>query len=648
MHTVSFNLNGGSGDAPANQNIAHTQTATAPTERPTRDGYDFTGWYTSKSYTEESSFTFETPITSSLTLYAGWTPVYHVVTFATEDADTQEYQLVAHDDKAKKPTEEPTKSGYTFGGWYEDEGCNTPFNFDTSITADTMVYARWESNKITATFDVDGGAPQPIDQIVYYGAGAKVIEPEQAPTKDGRALLGWYVNVDDVPADAELAAELAREIQSDPELNGRYWLTEDGFLRQSYDFDSIPETDLTLYARYEKCIVSFDADGGAPEPEAQTVDYDGSPTKPAEDPVKDGYTFDGWWLEGDDEPFDFETDTVTGDVTLRAHWAEVEEWQEPEVEANTHTIVFDSNGGSEVDPKSQQVAYGEHAQKPADPTRPGFNFLGWYEDVSWFITVQEYEEHKDELQNMAGSLRVFDGKVMMSFDPESDPVYYDMEVQAQWELNPNYGLTTEVVLGDGVPTIKVSNLDEIASSLVTEEELDQGVVVRLVVNAIDKSALTDAERAALEAKFKELGATDYQWLDISLIKIVGDTETKIETLKTPLKFTVEIPEAMRAANRTHYLVRMHGGKAQAIANGKDTVLAAESDKFSTYVLAYMDVTGGSPKDSPKQGSTTQQQNKAATTSLAHTGDSTPTHLMGLVAGMVLAASAILGVAKRIR
>lgn len=80
-------------------------------------------------------------------------------------------------------------------------------------------------------------------------------------------------------------------------------------------------------------------------------------------------------------------------------------------------------------------------------------------------------------------------------------------------------------------------------------------------------------------------------------------------------------------------------------------MAAESDRFSTYVLAYK----GASKESPKPKVTTPQRSQAATqrakaagTSLANTGDPTPAHLAGIVAIMVLAASGILGVAKRIR
>lgn len=135
-HTVSFDLNGGNGDAPNNQSISHGAQATEPTARPVRDGYLFAGWYNSKTCEEGSSFDFDCPITSDLTLYAGWTSDYHVVTFVAPDCDMQ---AVAHDQKATRPAEVPTRSGCTFDDWYADEGCTDKFNFDTPITRDTTV-----------------------------------------------------------------------------------------------------------------------------------------------------------------------------------------------------------------------------------------------------------------------------------------------------------------------------------------------------------------------------------------------------------------------------------------------------------------------------------------------------------------------------
>ena len=68
----------------------------------------------------------------------------------------------------------------------------------------------------------------------------------------------------------------------------------------------------------EVYTVTFDSYGGTPVPPKQEVEYGHKATKPA-DPTLKGYTFDGWYLDGEEEPFDFGT-TITSDITLTAKW----------------------------------------------------------------------------------------------------------------------------------------------------------------------------------------------------------------------------------------------------------------------------------------------------------------------------------------
>lgn len=68
----------------------------------------------------------------------------------------------------------------------------------------------------------------------------------------------------------------------------------------------------------EVYTVTFNSYGGTPVPPAQEVEYGLTATEPAA-PEKTGYTFDGWYLDGAEEPFSFDT-TITSDITLKAKW----------------------------------------------------------------------------------------------------------------------------------------------------------------------------------------------------------------------------------------------------------------------------------------------------------------------------------------
>ena len=112
--------------------------------------------------------------------------------------------------------------------------------------------------------------------------------------------------------------------------------------------------------------VTFDADGGSAV-QAQKVRRGSTATRPA-DPVRDGYTFQGWY-KGDTK-YDFST-PVNADVALTARWKAVSK-----PKSKTFTVSFDAAGGSKV--QSQKVTEGQKAARPADPAKKGFAFDGWY------------------------------------------------------------------------------------------------------------------------------------------------------------------------------------------------------------------------------------------------------------------------------
>ena len=140
------------------------------------------------------------------------------------------------------------------------------------------------------------------------------------------------------------------------------WATVDGG-EKVYGFDDVYTKNeaLTLYPVWNtnQYTITFDTNGGS-EIAPITQDYGTAITAPA-DPTREGYTFIGW---------DREIPEImpAENMTVTAQW-----------EINRYTITFDTNGGSEIAPITQD--YGTNITAPADPTREGYTFIGWDTEI---------------------------------------------------------------------------------------------------------------------------------------------------------------------------------------------------------------------------------------------------------------------------
>lgn len=137
------------------------------------------------------------------------------------------------------------------------------------------------------------------------------------------------------------------------------WNKADG---TAWDYASDKVTDnITLYAKWaaNTYTITFDTAGGS-EIAPITQDYGTVITAP-EAPTREGYTFIGWDKE-------IPTTMPTENMTVTAQW-----------EINRYTITFDTAGGSEIAPITQD--YGTAITAPEAPTREGYTFMGWDQEI---------------------------------------------------------------------------------------------------------------------------------------------------------------------------------------------------------------------------------------------------------------------------
>ena len=140
------------------------------------------------------------------------------------------------------------------------------------------------------------------------------------------------------------------------------WATVDGG-EKVYGFEDIYTKNeaLTLYPVWNtnKYTITFDTNGGS-EIAPITQDYGTEITAP-DNPTRKGYTFKGWDKE-------IPETMPAENITVKAQW-----------KINQYTITFDTNGGSEIAPITQD--YGTEITAPDNPTRKGYTFKGWDKEI---------------------------------------------------------------------------------------------------------------------------------------------------------------------------------------------------------------------------------------------------------------------------
>ena len=360
QYTITFDTNGGSEIAPITQDYG--TEITAP-DNPTRKGYTFKGW---------DKEIPETMPAENITVKAQWKINQYTITFDTNGGSeiapiTQDYgtEITAPDN--------PTRKGYTFKGWDKE--------IPETMPAENITFkAQWEINQYTITFDTNGGSEiAPITQDY----GTEITAPDN-PTRKGYTFKGWdkeipetmpaenitfkaqwEINQYTITFDTNGGSEIAPITQDyGTEITAPDNPTRKGYTFKGWDKE-IPETmpaeNITFKAQWEinQYTITFDTNGGS-EIAPITQDYGTEITAP-DNPTRKGYTFKGWDKE-------IPETMPAENIMVKAQW-----------EINQYTITFDTNGGSEIAPITQD--YGTEITTPDNPTRKGYTFKGWDKEI---------------------------------------------------------------------------------------------------------------------------------------------------------------------------------------------------------------------------------------------------------------------------
>ena len=388
---------------------------------PTKVGYTFVGWYTA----DDVEYDFSRIVLGDLTLYAKFELNEYTVSFKTGGIVDIESQTVKHGSTATEP-ETPVKTGYKFLGWFTDAVGGTEFDFSTPITGNITLYAHFEQKSYGITFNANGGTSPDFTNGLYKTSalGGEKVRMPQTPMTDGSVFGGWYIMNGD---------EYWHFFDYDVPLSEYY---EEG--GKYYDFwgASHAETEtLTVRVRWIVNVtgtytVTFYSRGGTVISGQQTV-IQGNQAFAPDDPVKEGYTFMGWYVSDDaaatlDESgkYDFSLG-VDKNLTLYAGW-----------KLSSAVITFKpNNGDADI---VVTVPIGTKPEVPSTPSKDGYLFEYWY------ILDSEGNEVKYEFTEATKNLEVYAKWTSIIVTPE----YFDVTFNAN---GGNFGLDAD---GEEITSIK--------------------------------------------------------------------------------------------------------------------------------------------------------------------------------------------------
>ena len=302
--------------------VKNGSTFTAPASdgltRPDGDTDNYFMWLDGNGNSYEPGGSVPSDVTE---LTVQWTAPTYAVTLNTNGGTINNGNVTGYTygvGATLPVADDMTYTGHTFKGWYDNE--NLTGSPVTAIggaeTGNKEYWAKWEINQYTVTVKPENGK---ADIIITQDYGTPITAPTL--TREGYTFKGW---------DKEIP-------------------------------ETMPAENITVKAQWEinQYTITFDTNGGS-EIAPITQDYGTEITAP-DNPTRKGYTFIGWDKE-------IPETMPAENMTVKAQW-----------KINQYTITFDTNGGSEIAPITQD--YGTEITAPDNPTRKGYTFKGWDREI---------------------------------------------------------------------------------------------------------------------------------------------------------------------------------------------------------------------------------------------------------------------------
>ena len=486
-YSITYNLNGSTA-APAtnsgNPGSYTIESATITLASPSRNGYAFNGWFTTSTFDEGTAVT-TIPAGSheDMVLFAKWSLNTYTITYnlngstaapATNNSSNPTSYTI---ESATIALANPSRTGYTFGGWYtsSDFTASTKItSITTGSTGDKILYAKWSTDGYTITYNLNGSAAAPATNNSanpgFYTVETGTITLAN-PSRTGYTFGGWFTTstfdegttVTTIPAgsheDKVFYAKWTPIIYTITYLNGTTLEEEtDNDNRTSYNietpsfyiadlerrgytfggwytnssFSGTPVTIIntgstgnrTLYSKWtlQSYDITYNLNGGtnsANNPSSYTV-HDAFDFA---DPSREYYSFDGWYTNAS-----FTSSKVVGIANNSTGYVEIYAKWNP----TRYTITYHMDGGTNSASNPSGCTHFDQVTLDK-PQKAGYDFIGWYKDNTTSIST---------ISNASGNIDLYARWAVHNYN-----IYYTLYGGTNDADNPStYSYTDNITL----------------------------------------------------------------------------------------------------------------------------------------------------------------------------------------------------------
>lgn len=359
-YLISYELNGGV-NHPDNPGAYASKDDNVALQDPTREAYKFSGWYESSDFSGTVVTQLTKGLTEDTTLYANWTPIEYTITYVlsggwtNNDKNPDTYNI----ETETIVLQPATKADVVFDKWLDSTG-NTVAEIPQGSTGDIVLSPK-PKGTYTITYHLNGGADRGGANPLMFSADAGNITLDST-TKAGYEFLGWY------DEEGNKVSEIPAGSTKDFVLFARWANEEKATYTVEHYKENLEGSSYTLE-------------------ETENLTYNIEELVTLVPKTYPGFSYnESLGVKSGEVPTD-------GSLTLKAYY-----------DRKSYTVEFVTNGGSDIAKHSYK--YMSPVTKPTDPTKLGYDFLGWHSDSDF----------------------------QAAWNFSSDKVSSDLTLYAKWEL----------------------------------------------------------------------------------------------------------------------------------------------------------------------------------------------------------------------